>query len=317
MSDYERFADVFNYFLYQGKQVIESERLHELDPTVIALPYGDEGISDSIQKYRDVLKYLSAMYDDHAAYLLLGIENQSNVHYAMPVRNMLYDAGQYAKQVETAAASHRKTSKNEPKNERKKVSGDEFLSGFYKDDQLLPVITLVIYWAPGEWDGPRSLHEMFSVKDKEILAFVPDYRINLLTPGSILDEDFGKFKTTLAEAFQYIKYSKDKVALHQMVHDNPKFRTMDRRTAELINGITGSGIEYSKDEEVVDVCLAIELMKQEAAEEAAEKAREETRKEDMITSIRNLMDSMKWTADQAMEALKIPEEEREKYSGQL
>jgi hypothetical protein len=42
---------------------------------------------------------------------------------------------------------------------------------------------------------------MFSVKDKEILAFVPDYRINLLTPGSILDEDFGKFKTTLAEAF--------------------------------------------------------------------------------------------------------------------
>jgi hypothetical protein len=102
-----------------------------------------------------------------------------------------------------------------------------------------------------------------------------------------------------------------------MVHDNPKFRTMDRRTAELINGITGSGIEYSKDEEVVDVCLAIELMKQEAAEEAAEKAREETRKEDMITSIRNLMDSMKWTADQAMEALKIPEEEREKYSGQL
>jgi hypothetical protein len=155
---------------------------------------------------------------------------------------------------------------------------------------------------------------MFSVKDEEILALVPDYRINLITPGSIKDEDFGKFKTSLAEAFQYIKYSKDKVALHQMVHDNPKFRTMDRRTAELINGITGSGIEYNKDEEVVDVCLAIELMKQEAAEEAAEKAREETRKEGMITSIRNLMDTMKWTADQAMTALKIPEEDRENCS---
>jgi hypothetical protein len=166
---------------------------------------------------------------------------------------------------------------------------------------------------------------MLLVKDKEILALVPDYRMNLITPGSIADEDFGKFKTTLAEAFQYIKYSKDKVALHQIVHDNPKFRTMDRRTMELINGITGSGIEYNKDEEVVDVCLAIELMKQEAAEKAAEKAaveatlkaREETRKEDMITSIRNLMDSMKWTADQAMAALKIPEEERERYFMQL
>jgi hypothetical protein len=317
MSDYERFADVFNYFIYEGKEVIESGKLHELDPTVIALPYGDEGISDSIQKYRDVLKYLSAMYDDHAAYLLLGIENQSNVHYAMPVRNMLYDAGQYAKQVETASAFHRKKLQNEPKNERKKVSGDEFLSGFYKDDRLLPVITLVIYWAPGAWDGPRSLHEMLSVKDKELLALVPDYRINLITPESIADEDFGKFKTTLAEAFQYIKYSKDKVALHQIVHDNPKFRTMDRRTAELINGITGSGIEYNKNEEVVDVCLAIELMKQEAAEKAAEKAREETMEEAMITSVRNLMETLKLTADQAMAALKIPEDERENYLRQL
>jgi hypothetical protein len=234
---------------------------------------------------------------------------------------MLYDAGQYAKQIETAAASHRKTSKNESKNERRKVSGDEFLSGFYKTDRLLPVITLVIYWAPGEWDGPRSLHEMFSVKNEEILALVPDYRINLITPGSIKNEDFGKFKTSLAEAFQYIKYSKDKVALYQMVHNNPKFRTLDRRTAELINGITGSGIEYNKAEEVVDVCLAIELMKQEAAEKAAAeatlKAREETRKESMITSIRNLMDTTKWTADQAMAALKIPEDERENYLRQL
>jgi hypothetical protein len=96
---------------------------------------------------------------------------------------------------------------------------------------------------------------------------------------------------------------------------------MDRRTAELINGITGSGIEYNKDEEVVDVCLAIELMKQEAAEKAAAeatlKAREETRIESMITSIRNLMDTTKWTADQAMTALKIPEDERENYLRQL
>jgi hypothetical protein len=76
---------------------------------------------------------------------------------------------------------------------------------------------------------------------------------------------------------------------------------------------SGRFCRYNNDEEVVDVCLAIELMKQEAAE----KAREETRQKDMITSIRNLMDTMKWTVDQAMEALKIPEEEREKYSGQL
>ena len=35
--------------------------------------------------------------------------------------------------------------------------------------------------------------------------------------------------------------------------------------------------------------------------------------EPLLASIRNLMDSMRWTAEQAMAALKVPEEEREKY----
>ena len=33
-------------------------------------------------------------------YVLLGIENQTRIHYAMPVRNIIYDALQYGKQVE-------------------------------------------------------------------------------------------------------------------------------------------------------------------------------------------------------------------------
>ena len=48
------------------------------------------------QKYRDVFKILCAMEDEKAVYLLLGVENQSNVHYAMPVKNMVYDSLEYA-----------------------------------------------------------------------------------------------------------------------------------------------------------------------------------------------------------------------------
>lgn len=36
-----------------------------------------------------------------------------------------------------------------------------------------------------------------------------------------------------------------------------------------------------------------------------------------LLSIRNLMDTMKWSLDQAMNALKIPENERGKYSAML
>ena len=43
------------------------------------------------------------MEKNDAVYVILGIENQSHVHYAMPVKNMLYDAMEYANQVKKVA----------------------------------------------------------------------------------------------------------------------------------------------------------------------------------------------------------------------
>lgn len=95
---------------------------------------------------------------------------------AMPVKNMVYDALQYAAQVEKAAKSHRKAEKERAKARKSGKDKDEsfsgpsskeYLSGFYRDDQLIPVITLVILFNPAPWDGPISIHEMLSVKDEK------------------------------------------------------------------------------------------------------------------------------------------------------
>ncbi len=106
-ADYMRqnaiFADAFNYFVYGGRQMIDPDSLVELDTREIEVPYGGTiGAKQPIQRTRDVIKSVTAMRDQRAAYLVLVIENQSNVHYAMPVKNLLYDALQYAKQVEDA-----------------------------------------------------------------------------------------------------------------------------------------------------------------------------------------------------------------------
>ena len=100
MQDPERFADVFNYLLYDGKQVINPENLKPQDSASLAIPYGEDGKNVPIQKFRDVFKLASIMEDSDAVYLLLGIENQSEIHYAMPVRNMVYDSLAYNKQVD-------------------------------------------------------------------------------------------------------------------------------------------------------------------------------------------------------------------------
>ena len=53
--------------------------------------------SNLAQKHRDLLKFAAMMQDSHANYVILGVENQMEVHYAMPVRNMVYDALQTIK----------------------------------------------------------------------------------------------------------------------------------------------------------------------------------------------------------------------------
>ena len=93
----------------------------------------------SVQQYRDILKSASIKTHQSVVYILLGIENQTNVHYAMPVRNMIYDALQYGRQVTEIASAHKHA-------HTAKISRAEYLSGFYKTDKLIPVITLVLYF---------------------------------------------------------------------------------------------------------------------------------------------------------------------------
>ena len=271
MQDNEIFADAFNYYLYNGEQVIKPEQLKPLDTAQIVLPYGSGEQSVPEQRYRDVLKTVTAMTDDHAAYLLLGIEDQSEIHNAMPVKNMFYDAGQYVKQVEAAAKSHRAAG------DKPETSAD-FLSGFYKTDKLLPVITLTMYFGADEWTAPRDLHSMLEA-DENILKFVDNYRIHLIAPADIADENFAKFHTELNLALKYVKYSKNKNKLSCMLQEDAAYRKVSRKTADMLNIVTNSNLNYAGGKESVDMCEAIEGIKNDAREEGRVEGREEGREE--------------------------------------
>ena len=253
------FADAFNYLIYGGRRVIDPNSLKELDTTEIALPFGDDKTDEAVQKYRDILKSAVIKEDKDAAYVLLGIENQTDIHYAMPVRNLIYDALQYGKQVSDVSAKHRKESDNGH-------NRGEYLSGFYKEDRLTPVITLVVHFGADAWDGPLSLHEMMSVDKPEIMQMVPDYRIQLIDPARMKPEDLMKFETSLREVMGYIKYSKDKEGMKTYMAGNS--RTMLERTAaQVIKAITNTPIEIPEGLEEVNVCEAIEeMMKDSKAE---------------------------------------------------
>ncbi len=291
------FADAFNYFVYEGEQVIDPNSLEELDTREIEVPYGgEEGAEQPVQRTRDVIKSVTAMTDQKTAYLVLAVENQSNVHYAMAVKNMVYDSLQYAKQVEKAVASHKKSG------DYKAADSDEFLSGFMKEDRLMPVITLVIYFDSKVWDGPMSIHEMFNESNRRVLALVPDYKINLIAPASIEDSDFEKFSSTLREVLSFIKYSRDAKKLEETINSNEEFRHLGRTEVDVLNACVSANLTMKQDEEVLDVCLAIQTI----ADNAADKRQIET----LLQSIKNLMQTMGWTAEQTMDNMKVSAADR-------
>lgn len=268
MADNHIFADAFNYFIYDGKQVIKPEKIHSLDTTMISVPYGADGVGVPAQKYRDMLKGLNVKQDDSAVYLLLGIENQSDIHYAMPVKNMVYDALQYAAQVEKAAKAHREILKVKDKDKQdKQPTSGEYLTGFYKEDRLLPVITLVVYFGPEIWDGPTSLHEMFSVDEAEILSLVPDYKLNLIAPANMTKDEMDRLTTDLREVLLFIKYSKDKTRLAELMKADERFKSLDHKAVRVINAVTNLNVKVKESESEVNMCIAIDEMCEDARTE--------------------------------------------------
>ena len=255
MKENTVFADAFNYLLYRGRAVVDPTQLQELDTTEIALPFGAQD--------GDVLKSAVIKEDGEAAYILLGIENQTDIHYAMPVRNAVYDALQYGRQVADIAKKHRREDASS-----KAHSRGEYLSGFYKDDRLTPVITLVLHFGANEWNGPLSLHEMMNVKNRELLRFVQDYQVHLIDPARLSEEELAKFSTSLREVMGYIKYSKDKKKLSEFLKENPRM-LIEANAARVIKAVTNTPLDIPEDAEVVDMCKAVEDMMNESKTKGA------------------------------------------------
>ena len=168
----------------------------------------------------------------------------------------------------------------------KKVSSGEYLIGFYKEDRLIPVITLVVYFGPDKWDAPVCLHEMLSVTDKGILAYIPDYKINLITPEGMTDRELDLFRTSLREVLMFIKYSKDKKQLKEHVENDPAFKAVEQKAGRVINVMTGVDFKMSESEEYVDMCQAMREIREDERREGRKEGHKDGFREGHETTCR-------------------------------
>ncbi|MDO5346254.1 MAG: hypothetical protein Q4E91_10980 [Lachnospiraceae bacterium] len=208
------FADLMNGTLFHGEQVLSPEQLELQSGRLGTLAPGKTGGRRAVQRQGDIR--MSASMGTYR--VIFANETQKKVDYSMPVRNMLYDALEYTRQVQELEKAH-------------KMEQAVLLSGLMKKDRLQPVITTVFYLGD-EWDGCKSLHGLLGIDGDDEWAmqlreYVPDYRMNLICARQI--EHPENFKTCLQHIFHMLKYNSDKKRLYQYIEEyRTELKQMDQ-----------------------------------------------------------------------------------------
>lgn len=261
LSDDDRYADLINGFVFGGRQLVKADDLVDLDTQVG--DYDNDAVGRRSKKkkhrirYRDLIRKAAFGVN----FVVVGIENQEQVHYLMPLRIMSYDCNEYQRQAEQI---------------RKEIIKDgvltsaEFLSGFRKDDKLQPCVTLVLYYGK-EWDGSYDLHGLldFSNIPQELKPFVSNYKMNLVEIRKLEKTDF--FRTDLKYVLDFIRFSEDEEKLRNLVLNEPAYQKLDEAAYDVAVAFAKAdnmiGIkEFYNEEGTVNMCKAInEMLRKEKA----------------------------------------------------
>ena len=268
MSNPVRFSDLYNGIVFQGKQVVLPEELEPAEGETDILLEDKEQKVQEIHRYRDIVM----RWKKGALLVLLACENQEKVHYAMTVRNMLYDSLSYAGQIQQLW-------KEREKEEKQKMTAPEFLSKWKKDDRLVPVITLVFYYDTEQWDGSTDLHGMlqWGEGNQELLReYVPNYRINLVDAGNL--EHLERFQSDLQEILGMLKCRGNKKELLDYMNKRESyFRNVDEETYQVMREFLHSekmlkeNVERIEGKETVDMCKALDELYNDGIEQGIER----------------------------------------------
>lgn len=263
------FCDLFNGSLFGGKQVLKAGSLESLPGESIVSFADKDGRKVTVKRYRDAVRKACG----NALYAIFAVEGQDKAHYAMPVREMLYDAMSYTNQVEQAAVRHREN--------RDYQNSAQFLSGFFPEDRLVPVVTLCLYYGTTPWDGPMELLDMMDIPEEfeDMRPYLSNYRLNLIQPENAEPDNF---RTDWKLIFSLLKMAGDGTGMKEYIQENSEmFRHIPPDTYDMLKALLHADrwwkadADSGKGEILLLIKLACrKLEKGKSPEEAAEELEE-------------------------------------------
>lgn len=258
LYDSARFADLINGVICSGKRILSASDLADQDSQTgfygAETGCGKKPVVKLKQQYRDLVKKAAL----GVSFVVIGIENQEEVHYLMPLRSMAYDTAEYERQ---AALIRRRVRK------RRDITGAEFLSGFTKENRLNPCVTLILYYGE-EWDGARDLHGILDFTDipPELRDKVNNYSIYVCEVRKF--ENTEVFQTDIKQVFDCVRCAGDKEKMYDLIMNDPAYRELDEDTYDIIAQYTKTDElinrkQHKQEGEKVNMCKAIEEMIQD------------------------------------------------------
>ena len=113
--------------------------------------------------------------------------------------------------------------------------------------------------------------------DPEVLAFFPNYKMNLVVPEEI--DDLNVFMTDIKHVMRVVRIENDKKRLKDLLSNDKTFQSIDRDSAIAINTFTNLNMTIPENQEVIDVCKAVEEWRQEERLEGHKEGRLEGQQE--------------------------------------
>ena len=233
----DRFSDLVNFTLYNGKEVTKPSDFITLDPVISEVFSSDK----SYEVLIDNLKELSLKEDDRNIYAMIGLEVQGYHDKSMVLRAMRAKSLLYTYQ---------------------------FRKG---EKPLKPVIIIVFNLTGRRWRSPVTLKGMFEKEylDKfgnlidDVSYVLLDIKEDSLIPKGLLKSD-------LELLLNCLKYSGNDEKLEDYIEKEKGFNSLDEITFKLINKLSILDVEIKKEGGKINMWPAVKQMKEESFNSGAD-----------------------------------------------
>ena len=240
-------ADLFNAFVYDGKQVLKAENLTFIQEEANFLLKEKWPDLKWIRRVRDLVARCMLCTDGFFKYALFGLEIQSTQDVMMLFRIHLYNILSYIAQLQQ-------------KEEVPLPPGH----------LLMPVISLVLNLSGAPWKYPTSLAECFGDTDElrksPLWKYICNYSIVVIDPYTMDEKSFRKLLTENRTVLHCVRHSEDKGIVECSREYLPPNGVLSNEGHIFLRTCLDFDLSFGKCKEGYDMCRGVELWKQEQRE---------------------------------------------------